>query len=188
MSLPFASTAPGGPGAARSTGRSAASVTAATATAASDSTTAPVDVVVDVEGAVLQRGIHHLPVGARVADAVAAAGGLGPTADGARLNLAAVLQDGQRVYVPAVGEQPPAVVGPGAGRAGRGADAHPTPVDLNTADAAALEALPGVGPALAAAIIQHRDQIGGFTSVDQLADVRGIGAAKLEQLRPLVTV
>ena len=80
------------------------------------------------------------------------------------------------------------MVGPGAGTGGTGADAHPPPVDLNTADAAALEALPGVGPALAAAIIQHRDKIGGFTSVDQLADVRGIGAAKLEQLRPLVTV
>jgi competence protein ComEA len=140
-----------------------------------------------VEGAVLQPGVHRLPTGARVTDAVAAAGGLAPTADGARLNLAAPLQDGQRVYVPAVGQEPPPVVGP-TGPQG-GSDEQPSgPVDLNTADADALDALPGIGPATAAAIIEHRKEIGGYTSVDQLLDVRGIGEAKLEQLRPLVTV
>ena len=74
----------------------------------------------------------------------------------------------------------------GAGGGASGAAAGP--VDLNEADEAALDALPGIGPATAAAIVQHRQQIGRFTSVDQLLDVRGIGEAKLEQLRPLVTV
>jgi competence protein ComEA len=154
------------------------------------STTEATEVVVDVEGAVLQPGVHRLTSGARVTDAVTAAGGLAPTADAARLNLAAPLQDGQRVYVPAVGQEPPPVVGPsGPGDAGAGPGEEPSgPVNLNTADADALDDLPGVGPATAAAIIEHRKEIGGYTSVDQLLDVRGIGQAKLDQLRPLVTV
>lgn len=143
--------------------------------------------VVHVAGAVVVPGIHELPAGSRVVDAIEAAGGLAPNADGARLNLAAPVADGQRVYIPAVGESaPPPVVGgsDGAGPAGAAAG----PVDLNQADEEALDALPGVGPATAAAIIQHREEIGRFTSVDQLLDVRGIGEAKLEQLRPLVSV
>lgn len=172
-SLPFASTTPAGGAASSST---------------AVPTTEATSVVVDVEGAVLQPGVHRLPTGARVTDAVAAAGGLAPTADGARLNLAAPLQDGQRVFVPAVGQEPPPVVGP-TGPGDSGTDGTPAgPVNLNTADADALDALPGIGPATAAAIIEHRKEIGGYTSVDQLLDVRGIGAAKLEQLRPLVTV
>jgi competence protein ComEA len=181
VSLPFASTAPAGASPGASAGGSSG-------TSASSTTKVVEELVVDVEGAVVQPGVHRLPTGARVTDAVAAAGGLGPTADGARLNLAAPLQDGERVYVPAVGEEPPPIVGPGSGAAGAGAQAPAGPVDLNRADAAALDALPGIGPATAAAIIEHRERIGGFTSVDQLLDVRGIGEAKLDQLRPLVTV
>ena len=154
---------------------------------ASTSTTGAVEVVVHVAGAVVRPGVLRLAAGSRVVDAIEAAGGLAPTADGARINLAAPVADGQRVYVPAVGEAMPAVAGPGGG--GDGTADEPTgPVDLNTADEAALDALPGVGPATAKAIVEHRSKIGGFTSVDQLLDVRGIGEAKLEQLRPLVTV
>jgi competence protein ComEA len=143
--------------------------------------------VVHVAGAVTNPGVHELPSGSRVVDAIEAAGGLAADADGARINLAAPVADGERVYVPKVGEvAPPAVVGSAGGSGERGVAAGP--VDLNRADEAALDALPGVGPATAAAIIQHREQIGRFTSVDQLLDVRGIGEAKLEQLRPLVTV
>jgi competence protein ComEA len=75
-----------------------------------------------------------------------------------------------------------------AGAGGGAASAPSGPLDLNTADEVALDALPGIGPATARAIVDHRREIGRFTSVDQLLDVRGIGAAKLEQLRPLVTV
>ena len=144
-------------------------------------------VVVYVTGAVVAPGVRELPAGARVVDAVDAAGGLRPDADTARINLAAPVRDGERVYVPAVGEpSPPPVAGDAGGAGASGAPAGP--VNLNDADEAALDALPGIGPATAAAIIQHRQQIGRFTSVDQLLDVRGIGEAKLEQLRPLVTV
>lgn len=162
---------------------------AATSAPSTSSTAPPVEeVVVHVAGAVLRPGVHELAPGARVIDAVDAAGGLAASADAARLNLAAPVADGARVYVPSVGEEPPEPVGPAPTTAPGGTADLSGPVDLNRADAAALDALPGVGPATAAAIIEHRERIGGFTSVDQLLDVRGIGEAKLEQLRPLVTV
>lgn len=149
--------------------------------------TASAPVVVHVAGAVVAPGIHELSAGSRVDDAIAAAGGLTLEADGSRINLAAPVTDGERIYVPKVGEDaPPVVVGssPGGGAGGAAGGV----VNLNQADAAALDALPGIGPATATAIIEHRDRIGRFTSVDQLLDVRGIGEAKLEQLRSLVTV
>lgn len=165
VSLPFAST---------------------TELAPATTSTMPTTVVVHVAGAVARPGVHELPAGARVVDAVDAAGGLTPDADGARVNLAAPLNDGERVYVPRMGEAaPPPVAGD---TSASGSTTSTGPVDLNSADEAALDALPGIGPATAAAIIEHRNRIGRFTSVDQLLDVRGIGEAKLEQLRPLVRV
>jgi competence protein ComEA len=150
------------------------------------STSVPDVLVVHVAGAVVSPGLHELPAGSRVADAIAAAGGLTPAADASRINLAAPVADGERVYVLAVGEQEPAVA-VGSSPSGDG-DAPVGPVNLNTADAEALDALPGVGPATAAAIIDHREKVGPFTAVDQLLDVPGIGDAKLEALRDLVTV
>jgi competence protein ComEA len=158
--------------------------TTAVGVATTGTSSPPEDLVVHVAGAVARPGVLHLRPGARVVDAIDAAGGLAPEADGARINLAAPVADGTRVYVPAVGEALPAAVGTEAD--GDGAAAGP--VDLNTADEAALDALPGIGPATAKAIVAHRAEIGRFTSVDQLLDVRGIGPAKLEELRPLVTV
>ncbi len=162
-----------------------ASSTSAPGSSSTTSSTAPDELVVHVAGAVVQPGVLRLPLGSRVIDAIDAAGGLAPTADGTRINLAAPVADGERVYVPAVGEATPAVIGP-SGPSGDGAPAGP--LDLNTADEAALDALPGIGPATAKAIVEHRTKIGRFTSVDQLLDVRGIGEAKLEELRPLVRV
>lgn len=161
-----------------------ASTTAATP---DPTTTEPSTVVVHVAGAVLRPGVYELAAAARVLDAVTAAGGLAEGADEVRLNLAAPVSDGERVYVPRVGEEPPPSLGSTGSDPGGGA-APGGPVDLNVADEAALDALPGVGPATAAAIVQHRQRIGRFTSVDQLLDVRGIGEAKLEALRDLVTV
>lgn len=147
----------------------------------------PEAVVVHVAGAVAHPGVYELGAGARVIDAVTAAGGLGPGADERQLNLAAPVEDGSRVHVPVEGEDPlPEPVGSPGGPAGGASSGGP--VDLNRADAAALEALPGVGPATAAAILEHRERIGRFTSVEQLLDVRGIGEAKLAALRDLVRV
>ncbi len=145
-----------------------------------------------VAGAVAQPGLRTVPAPARVADAVAAAGGPSPDADLDRLNLAAPVADGQRIYVLRHGEatEPPVAggAGTGAGGASGASGAGAGPVNLNTATAEQLDTLPGVGPATAQAIITYRQQHGGFRRVDDLLDVRGIGDARMEQLRPLVTV
>jgi competence protein ComEA len=155
-------------------------------------TTRPVELVVQAAGAVVRPGVYRLATGSRVADLLVAAGGMTPDADGDRVNQASALVDGARVYVPRVGEP----VGPGpvsdGGGGGGGGSASPTsapePIDLNTATAEQLDTLPGVGPATAAAIIDYRQQHGPFHSVDDLAQVRGIGDAKLAQLRDRVRV
>jgi competence protein ComEA len=154
------------------------------------------DIVVDVVGAVRRSGIVRLRTGARVVDAIGAAGGATADADLTRLNLAAMLSDGTRVAVPSAGAPPPAVdpaavIGGSSG--GSGGDGSETlgasgPVNLNSATPEQLDTLPGVGPATAAAIVRDREAHGPFASVDDLARVRGIGPAKLEQLRDLVTV
>jgi competence protein ComEA len=155
----------------------------------------PTEVVAHAAGAVAHPGVYHLDAGARVADLVAAAGGLTDDADADRVNLAAPVGDGAQVYVPQDGEEVPIVTPPAAaaGAASDGGDTPagavpPEPVNLNQATAADLDTLPGVGPATAQAILDWRAANGAFTSVDQLLDVRGIGEAKLADLRPLVTV
>ena len=154
----------------------------------------PGRIVVDIVGAVVRPGLHELPATSRVADAVEAAGGLTAEADRLRLNLAEPLIDGARLWVPEVGESAgPEIVSVTAGagdggRAGAGGGRTGALLNVNTADAAALEELPGIGPALAAAIVEHRRQSGPFTTIDKLVEVSGIGPAKLEQIRPLATV
>jgi competence protein ComEA len=140
-------------------------------------------VVVSVVGSVGRPGLVTLPSGARVADAVQAAGGLVPPADSASVNLAAVVTDGQQIVVGAPGA-PAAAAAPAAGAAALPPGGK---LNLNTATAAELDALPGVGPVLAQRIVDHRDQ-GPFTSVDQLDDVPGIGPARAAELAKLVTV
>jgi len=134
---------------------------------------------VHVSGAVHAPGLYVLHPDARVVDAVAAAGGLADDADAAGVNLARPVSDGEQLVVPRVGEAAP--VGP----AGVAADGR---VNLNTADQAALDTLPGVGPAIAGRIIEWRDANGRFASVDDLLSVSGIGPKMLESLRDLVTV
>ena len=136
-----------------------------------------------VAGAVARPGVLRMPEGARVIDAVEGAGGAVPTADLDRLNLAARLTDGQRILVLEVGAAPVAGI-PGTGSA-------PDPgalLDLNAATQAQLEELPGIGPALAGAILAERDRRGGFRSVNELREVRGIGEARFADLRARVTV
>ena len=151
-------------------------------------------VVVDVGGAVVRPGVYKLDGGSRVADALAAAGGVTLEADDERLNKAEKLADGIRIFVPHRGVTPPMVVGitppvsSGSGGVASGVGASPAVINLNTADATQLDALPGVGPATAAAIVQYRTQHGPFASVDKLTDVPGIGPAKLERWRSFLTV
>jgi competence protein ComEA len=143
-------------------------------------------VIVHVAGAVVAPGLYRLGGDARVADALDAAGGPAPDAELDAVNLAAKVADGERVYVPRKGEAPPAVVGAAGAAGGGGAPAGP--LDLNTATADQLDALPGVGPATAEAILAYRQEKGRFRSVDELLEVRGIGQAKLATLRSKVTV
>lgn len=153
--------------------------------AATTSTTAPPVVLAHAAGAVRAPGLYRLEPDARVADLLAAAGGPVPEADLDRVNLAAPVGDGSQVYVPRVGEAVPATAaGAGGGAAGEASG----PLDLNTATQAQLEDLPGVGPSTAQAILAEREKRGRFGSVEELLEVRGIGPAKLEALRDLVTV
>jgi competence protein ComEA len=150
-------------------------------------TTLTTTVVVQVVGAVVHPGVYRVPGDGRVLDAVTAAGGAAPGADIDRVNLAARVADGERIAVPRPGEDVPPAVSPDGG--GASASATPAePLDLNTATADQLDALPGVGPATAKAIIDERRRRGRFRSVDDLLQVRGIGPSKLADLKGLVRV
>ncbi|WP_366180037.1 ComEA family DNA-binding protein [Actinomyces timonensis] len=184
---------PGAAGAARPTIVPSGLVTAGGGTAGPVGSGAADGAVVHVTGAVTSPGVVTLPAGARVADALNAAGGAAPDADMEQLNLARVVVDGEQIRVPRQGEElPPAApgpTGPSAAGAGAGRDSGGSGrVDINTADATALEALPGVGPALAKRIVDYRAEHGPFATVDSLIDVPGIGQAKLEALRGSATV
>lgn len=144
--------------------------------------------VVHVAGAVLHPGVVRVPAGSRIVDALDAAGGPRVDADLDRLNLAAPVADGDRVTVAAVGDPPGVSVTNPSAPSATGEIAPGAPLDLNTATLEQLEALPGIGPTLAAAILAERDRRGGFTSVEELRDVRGIGDARFAQLRDLVVV
>jgi competence protein ComEA len=146
----------------------------------SSSTAANGSVVVDVAGKVRRPGLVTVPAGARVADALRAAGGVVPGTDLASLNLARKVVDGEQIVV---GEAAPAAVGGASGSPG------PTnPINLNTASASDLDQLPGVGPVLAQRIVDWRTSHGAFTSVSQLRQVTGIGDSKYADLQPLVRV
>ncbi|MER7989034.1 ComEA family DNA-binding protein [Streptomyces noursei] len=154
-------------------------------------------VVVDVAGKVRHPGIHRLPAGSRVTDALAAAGGALRGTELRGLNQARLLTDGEQIVVGEPGAGSTGGVGGGGpiggGGAGGGVGSGGPPglaggpVSLSTATEQQLDALPGVGPVLARHIVEFRTQHGGFTSVDQLRQVTGIGARRLADLRPLVT-
>ena len=152
--------------------------------------------LVHVVGQVRRPGVVRLTPGARVLDAVQAAGGATPSADLNRLNLARPVADGEQIVVPKPGESIPVGGAPGAGGAGVGSAGQGSTaagsagglVDLNTADASALDSLPGVGPVLAQRILDWRTQHGRFSSVDELGEVSGIGDKLLAQIGPKVRV
>ena len=145
-------------------------------------------VVVHVVGAVVEPGVYELPVGARGDDAVRAAGGLTGDADSRAVNLALQLVDGEQLVIPRRGETLPTNAPrhqPGATAAGTTA---PRLVNINRATVAELDQLPGVGPSTARAIVEHRERYGPYATVDDLLAVRGIGPAKLAEMRAMVAV
>ncbi|MFE6333427.1 helix-hairpin-helix domain-containing protein [Streptomyces sp. NPDC057798] len=147
------------------------------------SASAGTEIVVDVSGKVREPGVHRLPPGSRVDDALRAAGGVRPGASTAGLNRARFLVDGEQVVVGAPAPVQGGAPAPGPGPAG----AAPTaPVSLNTATPEQLDTLPGVGPVLAQHIIDHRTRNGGFRSVEELREVNGIGERRFADLRNLV--
>ena len=136
-------------------------------------------VMVDVVGAVRRPGLYRLPQHARIADAVARAGGSSAKADLAQVNLAAPLADGEQVVIPRRGVSAPAGSASAPG-------SPPAPVQLSTATLEQLDSLPGVGPVTAQKILDYRQAHGAFHSVDELDAVPGIGPKRLDQLRDLV--
>jgi competence protein ComEA len=169
--------------------RGRAAPTQEVAVTARPTPSASVAVYVHVSGAVRKPGLYVLPAAARLVDAVAAAGGFAKDAARDGVNLARPVADGEQVIVPRKGEAPPATAGGAASGPAVGAGAAPAgKVNLNTADAAALDSLPRVGPAIAQRIIDWRTQNGRFTSVEDLLAVPGIGEKMLASLRDLVTV
>jgi competence protein ComEA len=136
---------------------------------------------VDVAGKVRRPGLRRLPFGSRVADALRAAGGAKPGTNTSTLNLARILVDGEQITVGVPAPAPGTAPGTTPGAA-----APSAPISLSTATLEVLDTLPGVGPVLAQHILDYRTQHGGFTSVDQLRDVTGIGDRRLTELKPLV--
>ena len=148
-------------------------------------------VTVHVAGAVRRPGVYRLAAGARVDDALRSAGGPRDRADLTAVNLAAKLEDGRQVIVPE--RAAAAAAGGGGGGAGAAAAAAPAgapgaAINLNTATLEQLDTLDGVGPGIAQRILDYREQHGGFSRVEELGEVPGIGAKRLATLTPLVTV
>lgn len=147
-------------------------------------TSTPAPLRVYLSGAVHEPDVYTLPPGAIVQDAVEAAGGPLPDADMDHVNLAQPLVDGAHVHIPLVGEAP--TPAPTAEAAEPDGGELTGPLNINTATAAELELLPGIGPALAERIIAHREAYGPFASIERIQDVSGIGPAKFDAIRELI--
>lgn len=139
---------------------------------------------VDMIGAVQQPGVYYLESPARIVDAIEAAGGFAPDADREKINLASHLTDGQQVRVPRVGElaqtEPAAPLDAGSSAT--------TVVNINQADAAALDTLDGIGPTTAAAIVEYRTTSGPFKRIEEIQDVKGIGPALFSKIKDHISV
>lgn len=149
------------------------------------------EVYVDVDGAVVRPGVYRLKDGARVSQAIDAAGGLTAEVDVTGLNRASKVADGQKIYVPKVGEQQTVSADGGADGGAvlaSGANDVAGLVNINTASAAELQTLSGIGPSMAQSIIDERTKNGAFASVDDLMRVSGIGEKKLAKIKDCICV
>lgn len=149
------------------------------------------EVYIDVDGAVVRPGVYRLKDGARVSQAIDAAGGLTTEADVTGLNRASKVTDGQKIYVPTVGEQQAAAAVDGAESGAAttpGAGSSSGLVNINTASAAELQTLSGIGPSMAESIIDERTKNGAFASVDDLMRVSGIGEKKFAKIKDCICV
>lgn len=149
------------------------------------------EVYVDVDGAVASPGVYRLKEGARVSQAIDAAGGLTAEADVTGLNRASKVADGQKIYVPKVGEQQAVTAGGGADGGAvvtSGANDAAGLVNINTASASELQSLSGIGPSMAQSIIDERTKNGPFASIDDLMRVSGIGEKKLAKIKDCICV
>jgi len=175
------------------------------ATASSTPIPTPTKIKIDIAGAIVNPGVYELPKDSRVEDALNAAGGLSDQADrdwvAKNLNLAAKLHDGDKLYIPRVGETsrpsttqsqakvPSAGVVSGAGLVSRARSSNCSCVNINTASAGTLdECLSGVGPSIAQRIVEYREAHGGFRSIEEIQEVRGIGPKTFEKIRDQITV
>ena len=146
------------------------------------------EITVYVTGAINKPGVVTVKEGARTADAVNACGGLLPTADAEKVNMAQVLKDGQQVRVPekqAGSSALPANTGKASSAVKTKADG---PININTASAEELDALPGIGPAMAKRIIEYRETEGAFTAIEDIKKVKGIGEAKFEKMKDKICI
>lgn len=150
--------------------------------------TEPVNILIEIKGHVQKPGVFELPAESRLHMAIELAGGFLPEADALSLNMAMKLTDEMSVYVPKVGETitaPSVIASPVPSTAGPSGGGL---ININTADEAGLETLPGIGPSKAAAIIAYREEQGPFATIDALKDVTGIGDKTFEQLKDSISI
>lgn len=146
------------------------------------------EIVVHVTGEVKKEGIVYLKQGSRVVDAIEQAGGETSEADLSQINLAYVLSDGQKIYVPSKNEEISEYITEGSTGISTSAEEASGKININTADEATLDSLPGIGPSTAQKIINYREENGKFNSIEEIKNVSGIGDSKYEEIKDKITV
>lgn len=162
-----------------------------------EETTDTEKIVVHIMGAVKNEGIVELNEGARVSDAINSAGGLAEDADMSKINLAYVLEDGVKIRIPSINDEPTEeyittdgveIVESSSQTTQNGGNSKSGLININTANETELDSLPGIGPSIAAKIINYREENGDFASIEDIKNVNGIGDSKFEELRDLICV
>ena len=141
-------------------------------------------VIVHITGAVPRPGVYALPQGARVQDAISAAGGFLAEAEKSQINLAALLEDGEKLDIPYLEGASPVLATPGP----TVVSVETQLININTASVAELDTLPGIGPTLAQRIVDYREQNGPFINAEDIINVPGIGAGNYERFKDMITV